>query len=53
MLSVEYYVSQKGLLEVIAVTWNKNDKDNPRNWSDIKKTWSIIVVNIYMKVARL
>lgn len=40
-------MSQKGLSDVIVVTWTDNDEDNPRNWSDRKKSWVMIVVNIY------
>lgn len=40
-------MSQKGLSDVIVVTWTDNDDDNPRNWSDRKKSWVMIVVSIY------
>ncbi|OQV03361.1 hypothetical protein CLAIMM_08412 [Cladophialophora immunda] len=33
--------------EAIVVSWTENDPENPRNWSQSKKTWTLVVVNLY------
>ncbi|EXJ56374.1 uncharacterized protein A1O5_12641 [Cladophialophora psammophila CBS 110553] len=33
--------------EAIIVSWTEHDPGNPRNWSQAKKTWTLVVVNLY------
>ena len=40
-------LSGKDLSSEIVVSWTENDKNNPRNWSSRKKTWTVAIINLY------
>ena len=40
-------MSRKGLAEPIVVSFAEGDKENPRNWSALKKAWTVTIINIY------
>lgn len=46
-------LSEKELAGAIVVTFAENDEDNPRNWSQGKKTWILTLVNVYTFVVYL
>ncbi|KAK6382736.1 hypothetical protein LTS17_003405 [Exophiala oligosperma] len=46
-------LSRKELADAIVVTFAENDQDNPRNWPQRKKTWTLTLVNVYTFVVYL
>ncbi|KAI1611565.1 MFS transporter [Exophiala viscosa] len=45
--------SEKDVGEAIVVSWTSNDKDNPRNWSQGKKMYTLTLINLYTFVVYL
>lgn len=40
-------LSEKDVSDAIIVTWYENDPENPRNWSSLKKKWTMLVIVLY------
>ncbi|KIV80851.1 hypothetical protein PV11_08327 [Exophiala sideris] len=45
--------SEKDVGGAIVVSWTENDKDNPRNWSQGKKAFTLTLINVYTFVVYL
>lgn len=39
--------SENGICDVSIVHWYENDPENPRNWSNLKKNWTLLVIVLY------
>lgn len=39
--------------EAIVVSWTENDRDNPRNWTQGKKAFTLTLINVYTFVVYL
>lgn len=40
-------LSANGLSDASIVSWYENDPENPRNWSSLKKNWTMLVIVLY------
>lgn len=40
-------LSERGVSDMMVVTWKENDPDYPRNWSNAKKNWILFVILVY------
>ena len=40
-------LTDNGSNDALIVSWYDHDQENPRNWSDRKKIWVMLVINLY------
>jgi len=40
-------LSGNGVSDVMIVTWYEDDPENPRNWSGLKKKWTMLIIILY------
>ena len=41
------HLSENGVSDATIVSWYENDLENPRNWSRLKKNWTLLIIVLY------
>jgi DHA1 family multidrug resistance protein-like MFS transporter len=44
---VSLHLSENGVSDATIVSWYENDLENPRNWSSLKKNWTLLIIVLY------